>query len=60
MKYLSYIYELLSNSNQVKSPVSKYIKTIILHGCPDFSQNRGCRPFLEIYEVKTNKLVDFK
>lgn len=39
------------------TPVLKYIVSVTLGGIPKYQKSESCRPYIEIYNVKENKLV---
>ena len=56
-RYVGYFGELLKNWK--KTPMVKYLNSIVLNGIPHFSGSEGCRPYIEIYNVLENKMVYF-
>lgn len=56
-RYVAYFGELLKNWK--KTPILKNLLSVNLSGVPKFSGKKGCRPFIEIYNVRENKLVIF-
>ena len=56
-RYVAYFGELLKNWK--KTPILKNLLSVNLMGLPRFSGNKGCRPYIEIYNVRENRLVLF-
>jgi hypothetical protein len=54
-RYVAYFERLLTTWRI--TPVLKYIVSVTLGGIPCFQKNKSCRPYIEIYNVKENKLV---
>lgn len=59
-RYIYYFFEILQsylNSKPIYSPTLKFLTEIRIRDLPDITKENICHPFIEIFDVKSDKLI---